>query len=232
MAFKGKRDSKFRTARKARGKARRGKSTGALTTALKALKIAKGIQKGIEYKYVDYPLLADDIYSNGLSYSLLAGLAKGDTALTRTGDTIKLARAHINLTCHIPVGSVATNTRTFRVMLVRGIRENQVKPEMAITASASKGVLDDSVVPLILCRKAVNNMRDTKILFDKIYTLTPGQRTKYEFRWNFKLDWVCRFGSDSANLPEDGGLYLMLCEDYNNGDILCNMNHRITYSDL
>jgi len=208
------------------------KGNKSTSVAYRALKLAKSIQKGIEYKYADYPLVADDLAANGTCYSLVTGLAKGDTVLNRTGDTIKLARAHLDFTVHLPVGSTATNTRTFRILVVRGKREDGVNYAPGLTTSASRGILDDSVMPLILARKAVNNSRDSIIMFDRTYTLTPGQKTKYEFRWKFKLGWVCRYSSDTANLVEDGGLYLITIADYNNGDILTNFNHRITYSDL
>jgi len=200
----------------------------------KALKIVKKMQRAIEYKHNDYPTVADDLLGIGISYNLLDGLQKGDNSYQRTGDIIKLARAHINLTVAFPTGSEPINlSRTFRIMLVRGIRENTVKPEMSISASGTKGVLDNTNVPTIVSRKALDNIRDTKIIYDKIFTLTPGQATKKEIRWNFKLGWLTRFGTGASNInvPEDGGLYLMACEDFNNGDLLITLNTRVTFSD-
>jgi len=202
---------------------------------VKALAMVKKLARAVEYKHNDYPTLADDLLGVGISYNLLDSLQKGDNSYQRTGDIIKLARAHIDLSVHFPYGSEPQNlSRTFRLMLVRGIRENTVKPEMSISASGSKGVLDNTSVPTIISRKALDNMRDTKIIYDKIYTLTPGQATKKEIRWNFKLGWLTRFGTGSGNInvPEDGGLYLMACADFNNGDLLLTVNTRIIFSDI
>lgn len=196
-----------------------------------ALKIVKRMQKAIEYKNADYPLVADDIPSTGICYPLLEAIAKGDNKTQRTADLIKVARAHIYLSCFLPSGGVGTDTRSFRVMLVRGIRENASVPVLSYTADTARGILDDTAMPLIIARKALDNMRNTKILYDKVYTLTRGQITKREFRWNFKLGWNTRYQTGTSNLVEDGGLYLLLCADYNNGDILVNMNNRITFSD-
>jgi len=206
-----------------------------VAAGVKALQIVRKMQNAVEYKHNDYPSMADDLVGTGTSYNLLDTLQKGDNSFQRTGDIIKLARASILLTVAFPTGeTLPAQSRSFRIMLVRGIRENTVKPEMAISSSASKGVLDNTNAPVVLSRKALDNMRDTKILFDKVYTLTPGQVTKKELRYNFKLGWLTRFGTGSSNInvPEDGGLYLMCCEDFNNGDLLISLNTRVTFSDI
>jgi len=206
------------------------KYTG-VAAGVKALKIVRSMQKAIEYKHNDYPIIADDVAATGMCYPLIEAIAKGDNKNNRTADLIKLARAHIYCSVHLPVGSAETLSRSFRVMLVRGIRENGSIPVMAYPADLARGVLDSTTVPLIIARKALDNMRNTKTLFDKVYTITPGQKTKFEFRWNFKLGWNARFQTGTSNLLEDGGLYLLVCADYNSGDMLIDMNHRITFSD-
>lgn len=227
MAFRRKNVRKsFRKKFRARGK--KSDSAGA-----KALRIVKSLQKKVEYKYYDYNIEADELYSTGQCYPLLEALAKGDNSNQRTGDIISLARAHIYLSCFLPSGgSGDVNTQSFRVMIVRGIRENGLVPVMSYVADANRGILDDTTSPLTLSRKAVDNMRNTKIIYDKIFSLTVGQKTRLEFRWNFKLKWNARYQKGTSGLLEDGGLYLLLAQTTSgSGNILCNMNHRITFSD-
>jgi len=215
-------------------KAYRKKATPAYSAGVKALAMVKKMQKAVEYKHTDYRFVADDVSASGFTYPLLENLPKGVNSNNRTGDKIKLARAHIWFSVGLPTGgSPGPDTRTFRVMVVRGIRENGLIPTMGTTASATRGILDDSAVSLVLARKDLDNMRDTKILLDKVYTLTPGQMTKREFRWNFKLGWTATYQEvgTAPEKTEDGGLFVLLAADYNNGDILVSMNSRITYSD-
>jgi len=203
-----------------------------LSDGTKALRIAKSLLKAVEYKHTDYPLVADDVSVTGVTYPLVENLSKGLNAFERIGDNIKLARAHIDFTVYFPTGgSPPPDTRTFRVLLCRGIRENSVPPTMTTGVSPSKGVLDTSTVGAVIARKSLDNIRDTKILLDKVYTLTPGQATKKEFRWNFKCGWTTKYATGTSNKVEDGGLYLMLAADFNSGDMLVTMNNRITYSD-
>lgn len=202
------------------------------SAGVQALRIVKSIQKAIEYKHTDYPIPADAIGNVGISYPLVDLLLKGDNATQRTGNTIKLARAHINCTVRLATSSTETFTRSFRIILCRGIRENGSVPVVSYTSSATRGVLDDTSTDLILARKALNNMRDTKFLYDKTYTLSPGTVTSREFKWNFPLHWITTFKEDASGSTEDGGLYLMFAQDIIGQDIIVNLNSRVTFSDL
>lgn len=204
----------------------------------KALAIVKAMQQAINYKHNDYIFQADDVVVDGICYPLTDMITQGVGEYQRVGDSIRLAHTHINLTVHLPTSFTQQNTRSFRVVLVRGITENGTIPIMSLSADGARGVFDDTTSSLILARKADNNMRDTKIIFDKVYTLTPGQVTKREFRWDFKLGWEQSFTTTNSttvtplNTTQNGGIYLMMCADFNNGDILCNLNARTTFSDL
>lgn len=206
----------------------------------KALAIVRSMQQAINYKHNDYILPPDDASMYGLTYPLLEGVTKGPAEFQRIGDTIKLARVDIRFSVKIPSGVVNQSARSFRVVLLRGITENGLLPVMSEAASGPLGVFDDTGANpnLLHSRKSLNNMRDTKILIDKVYTLTPGSHTKREFHWNFPLHWKCQYTTQSTptatnDLVQDGGLYFMWCDDTNgNEDLIIEFNARTTFSDL
>jgi len=232
MAYKKFNGKKFmkRFKKKYRKATRGNKST---SVAYTALRIAKKLQRKIEYKHHDYKINAfEDIIALGSTYPLIEGIGEAVGNNDRIGTEINLARAHINLDIAMNSTTSALQvSRNFRVVLCRGIRENSTVPIMAYSTDAVRGVYDDVDTTVLMARKADNNIRDTKILCDKVFTLTPGQSTVKQIRWNFKLGWKAQF-AENSELTENGGLFLMICSDFGpNGDMQVRMNHRITYSE-
>lgn len=210
-------------------------ASSATATANKALAIAKSLQKKVEYKHHDLVFAADeDVDPSGTTLPLLEAISQGTSNATRVGTEITVARlrGEINVAMNAP--ETAPGTFYYRLMLVRGIRDNNLVPTMGTSVSAERGVLENNVPyasPLILAKKSDNNMRDTKILYDKTFPLTPGQMTSRIHRWNFKLGWKTQYKEGDTSV-ENGGLYFLICSDTTGGNIIHRVNLRTTFSEL
>jgi len=200
--------------------------------ALKAYKIAKSLKRKIEWKHYDYPITGDAIDTTGTTYPLLEGLGKEVNANARIGDFINLGRLHItgsvNLTSTAPI-NVGT---AYRIIVCKGIRENQQLPVMTTNISTSLGVLDTTggVAP-IYARKYIPNIRDTKIIYDRVFVINPQSNTRKDFKWNFNVRGKTQYDAGGANLVEDGGLYLMIMSDNGGINAQIRMICRTTFCD-
>jgi len=204
----------------------------AMSAGVRALKIAKSLQRKIEWKHYDYDIGSDGIDTTGQTYPLLEGLGQEVGATKRIGDFINLGRLHIsgsimlNSTAPVNVGT------QYRVLVLKGINENNQIPLMGAATSLSLGVLDNSgVSQLMYARKYVPNIRDTKIIFDKLYTINPQSNTRKDFRWNFNVKGKTQYILGGANTVENGGLYLMVCTDNNSIAASIRFRARTTFSD-
>jgi len=213
----------FRGKRKARG----------ASAGVRALRAVKKIQRKVEYKYFDGAFGADEpLINGGTTFPLLTGLEQGVEAQNRVGLDVNLARLHIRGSIRIDSTSVAATgaTQMYRIMIVRGIRENGNVPVMRTSTSPTLGVLEATgSIDTMYARKELNNMRDTKILYDKVLTLTPGQQTLRMINWNFKLGWKCQFKRGDTSV-EDGGLYLLMAGGVD-GALVARIDARVTFSE-
>lgn len=227
--------------------------TTAQATANRALAIAKKIRGNIEYKHEEYTLGFDAPYkvnSDGNIAAMLSNIDRGDTIHQRVGDYISLARlsgrvrfmlsklAGTNPDGYLP-------TRSYRIIIFRGIRENGVPFYTTTSQSTESGILYDgpqgaqALLPIV-CRKDDTNMRRTKFLFDKTYTLGGGKDTQRIHNFNFPVRWKAQFTHDSGeDLVADGGLYMMFLTDTDGvgsgnaeNAIFMDLNMRVTYSDF
>lgn len=212
---------------KRKGGIRRGMSAG-----VKALKIAKSLQRKIEWKHVDYSITSDSIDTIGNTYPLLEGVSKevGDT--NRIGDQINIGRislhGSITLTSTAPI-NVGT---LYRVSLVKGIRENATIPVMGANSSASLGVWDNTgSMPLVNARKYVPNIRNTKVLYDKVYSINPGSNVQKRFDLDINAKGKVFYTLGGDNLVKDGGYYLMIASNNGSVNAAVTFTARSTFND-
>lgn len=221
-------------------------------TANKALKMVKKVMKKIEYKHEEYVRGFDapqKIDSLGNIFNITSNIDRGSNIHQRIGDKITLARLSgrmrfqlSKLTGSNPDGYLPT--RTYRIVVFRGIRENGTLYYPSISQSAEMGILNDlhgeeNMLP-IACRKDDTNIRRTKFLFDKTYTLGGGKDTQRIHNFNFKTSWTTQYTHDSGeDLIADGGLYIMVISDTdgvgtgnNENAIFIDMNMRMSFTDL
>lgn len=178
-------------------------------TAVKALKLAKKVARmvNVEYKFLENNFVVNP--DSGGSVTALCEIPEGDGESAREGKSVKPIR--VSGRCYIDMNPTASTT-LFRMIIFRGKHE-RANPFGPQGAGPYDILDDDAVAPL--ARKNHDNRFDTKILFDRLFTLsTSGTRSKV-FDINVKLFGHLNFTSEQPNGTDidDGGIYLLICSD-------------------
>lgn len=163
-------------------------------TSAKALSTAYAVKKllNVEHKYVDYALNQNVGYDAPI-YLLLNGIAQGDGATTRDGNSVKMEYVDLNLTLQ----NATASDRTVRIMLVQQKDVNGLAPVIS-------EILQDSATqyaPLShYNRDQINNYR---VLYDRRFSTADVTSDKAIKQINIKR----KFGKDStAKIRFDGVL--------------------------
>lgn len=201
--------------------------------ATKALALVRQIQRKVEYKHIDYNISANGIDTTGSDvYPLMQDLSKEVNANTRIGDEVSPARLHLTGSIWLNSTTPQNTSTVYRLVLIKGVRENNAIPVMGAASSAALGVFDNTnSAALIYARKYLPNIRDSVIIYDKLFTIDPSSSTRRMFKWNFKLSGKTRYVAGGANTTEDGGYFLLCCTDNNSLAANISFNSRITFSD-
>lgn len=187
--------------------------------AKQALALAKKVARmvNVEYKY-DLTNYASTVPWTGLTQNL-CNPAQGDGMTNRDGDSLKLARVSGRLNCQIHASATAT---TVRLILFRGKNTNGTDPAPGDILVTGSGLMFQNP-------KREDNKFSTKILYDKMYTLTQ-DRKLINFNWNFKLYGHVKFEPGSA-VVQDGGLYLLIISNEQTNVPTLNYSLKTTFTD-
>lgn len=132
----------------------------------------------------------------------VAAITHGASEVTRVGDQIKILR--VKGTIVVRNDATATNDTLVRVVLIKGNNERATAPTWASTFEAT-GSIGLTHVP-----KLYDSRFSTRVLYDKILTITPNNDSNVSERI-FDIDVPCNFRmrfNGAATTCEDGGLYL------------------------
>lgn len=150
----------------------------------------------------------------------LSSVAQGDTDNTRDGDSIK----PLNLTMRGLISadaSVTNNGATFvRVVVVRAKHERGTSPTWAsVFGSAST-----------LAAKDHDNRFETKILYDRLFSLDANKGSTLTFNKIIKLDGHIQFDGGASTI-RNGGIYLMHMSNVATNLPSLNVNTRLSFVD-
>lgn len=175
-----------------------------------------------------------DVQGTNVSFSStgtvlqLCNPSTGDGDNARDGSSIKPAR----LTLRMNWSSNTTDTTPQRVRLVlfRG------KMEKSSTPTISTILQDTSQYDAIVSPKNWDTKFETKILYDRSFSLTPdaGADQQYKLiRLNKKLFGHIKFATDdtAGTDIENGGLYMLVVSDEVTNPPTCTYYSRCTYYD-
>lgn len=195
-----------RIGRKRRGRrvvARRGRggwlksAVGVAETAMKAYTIAKSVQAIVNTEFKYYSLSSVNVTPNwNGTYFLLNSIPQGITAVTRTGDSVKLK----NLVMRYEWFQNMAIQEEVRVIIYWNKENNISTGPLMLTNAGSSLVTMSS--------KLEDNRYDTKIIYDKTHKVTSmNPIVKGEF--NFKLDHHTHFNAGTAS-PDMGALSMLV----------------------
>lgn len=191
--------------------------------AYKAYKIARTLKRFVntEHKYHDV-INNTGISATGTIVNLTSGIAQGDTAVTRDGSSIKLAR--LSLRIHLTINSNATASMA-RIILFRGKQENG--GTYTVTDILDNGT---TTYQMIAPKTRTERFR-TKFIYDKTSSLSINGRRDVFLDWNFKLYGHTEYSDAAGTTIENGGLYML----YISNETLNNVNFtyysRLTFVD-
>jgi len=166
-------------------------------TAEKALALGMKLKRMINVEYKFYDISAAPTVSNtGTVYNLFSP-TQGDGVTQRDGDSVKVlslsGRIHMLM-------NAAASASLMRVIIFRGKQENAV-------SYTTTDILQNAS---ILNPKNDSEKFRSKILYDKIFTLTTGDRTRNQpGNWYFRLNGHVNF-VNGATTVENGGIYMLL----------------------
>lgn len=207
-------------------------SGGYLSTAAKALSVAYSVKKllNVEHKYNDVTLNNTVGYDAPI-YTLLNGVAQGDGATTRDGNSLKMEYVDINLI----LKNANAADRTVRIMLVEQKDVNGLAPVIS-------EILDDSATqyaPLShFNRDQINNFR---VLYDKRYSMTDSTSDnalrQININHQFRSDATAKVRYDGvlgtvANMSKNS-LYLVITADNTaaSSPVAVTAKSRVTFLD-
>lgn len=195
--------------------------------AVEALALAKKVHRQINSEVHYHPITIFDsgLINTGVGGTALHGISQGDTSLTRSGSSIKLAR----LSGHFRITTDATNTNSqiVRLVLLVGKQERGTAPTWSSVYGTATGG------GLILNQKAWNDRFNTKVLFDRLVRLEPNNDSGNDVRvipFNIKLFHHIQY-EQGGNNAETGGLYFLRVSDQSATGPSVNMQARLTFWD-
>lgn len=198
----------------------------ALGTAIKAAKLASMVYKVVnaEEKYHDHTLTAANLTDSGAVANLTA-ISQETTAASdtvREGDSIRPQRLEmrVRMTRSTTVGGAAA----CRLILFRYKNERGSVPTVTdILESAS-----------VVSPKKHDDRFESKVLFDKLFTMNPGLagtgNMNKVFDLRFKLDGHVNYEGTNT-IPNNGGLYLLYISDQSSAYPTILMTSRLIYTD-
>lgn len=184
-----------------------GKKAGSM--AYSAYKMAKHLKDVINTEYkisrINYGLTID---YNGYIANLASNISQGVLATQRTGDSCKLQRLTVRGNVYLNSGSARTNQQ-LRMIWFRcssGIIPN---------VTTINNILDPSAVGTIrapLAKKNDNTTYETKVLYDRTFTVCSGSNSLVHFKMNLPLNYHIHFDAASTTVNTKG-LYVLLISD-------------------
>lgn len=157
-----------------------------------------------EFKYSDvYDTL--NPYEANAGISLLTGVAQGDTAATRDGNSAKLMSLDLNVL--VQPNATTPSVGTVRLCLVQDNNSTStgLSSGDSLYASAAGTAID------ILAQRNIVNTTRYKVLKEKIITMDPSNSNRDKYvAWNVKFqNHHIKFSSTTAASQTDGKLYLV-----------------------
>jgi len=194
-------------------------------TAVKALKLASKVARMVNVEYKAHEINTVNNYDiGGEVLSLTNGIAQGDGYNTRDGISIKPMR--LSGRCYVEM-NVSAPTTLFRCIVFRGKNE---KGEIYTPQGNSQlDILDpDAIGPL--ARKNRDNRFGTKILYDKLFTLSQSGTRAKVLDLNIRLDGHVNYENTTTDV-DNGGLYILLISDQDTLTPVWRSQLTLTYTD-
>lgn len=189
----------------------------ALSMAGKALSLLN-----TEFKYSDLTATLNP-YSANPGINLLTGVAQGDSAVTRDGNSVKLQNLDLNIL--VQPNATTPSRNTIRLVLVRANNSDQVTPVGTSVYTSAAGAAPD-----ILAQRNIINTKAYTVLKEKKITIDPsnGPAEKYlSIYLDFsKSNHHLKFAGTLATQQTDGRVYLIV---YGNSSVL-GTAPQVTYS--
>lgn len=202
-----------------RSRARTRGKTGFLSTAAKALRIATRVASmvNVEYKYIETDVTGSVCNYNGNIFDALCLPPQGNSVNQREGDSIKMK----NLTIE---GTLYRNTidEIVRIIIFLDKDDTITNP-----ASFWEGIGAPNVV---LADKNQDNKFKTKVLMDKMFTITSMFNLK-KFKWVVPINTHLHFEKGSATDVTNNQLKMIVfSQAATNGSFLSYHSH-VSYVD-
>lgn len=220
-----------RTTKKAYKKPMRYKVADA---AMTALKIAKSVKRlvNVEMKACETNFPDVGIDSTGLVLSL-ATIPKGDDANERDGISVKPMRVSGRLYVDMNINDGSVFATLFRMIIFRGKQEHSNPYD--VQGTGQYDILDPDT-KACLARKNRDNRFGTKVLYDKLITLSAVGKNAQICDINIKTFGHINYdGGADGDLGlniDDGGIYILFVSD-KTGDAkpIVTGQLTVTYSD-
>lgn len=197
---------------------RRRQASGWMGTAAKALSIARRVATLVnaESKYYEYSStgLAPDY--NGTILELCKP-GQGVTSSQREGDSIKLK----NLTFRGQI--VIGNTNELVRIIVFKDKENTIASGAAILQGTGTTLA-------VLGNKNQDSKFDSKVLFDRTYTMDTANTPMIKFNINLKLDFHTNFEAGTQTASQNA-LKMLIINQSSASGLLVRVDSYVTYLD-
>lgn len=147
----------------------------------------------VEYKFEDITSTAAQDDTPQLDQVFL--VAQGDTASTRSGNSVKLKAMHVRM--KVEINSSATNT-IFRWMVIQWFEDSTPAPaDILANTSAVDSFLN------------INQSRNYKVISSKIINLNQDKNPWVFYNKSFKLNTHVKYDGANTTDVTNGGLYIL-----------------------
>jgi len=187
-----------------------------------ALRGVNRIKKSVELKKFDFFKGASNITSGGF-VDQICDIARESTSTTRIGDVVYAKGLTLKGSLQQDFGASYPVQRV-RCVIFRGRQENEQTVNVA-TIFAVSGINQS---------KTFDKRFKTKVLYDKIHTMTDGTSTGRQINVHVPINMPIRYDSSDASgaTIEDGGIYVLwIAEDGLSDPPQVNYFTRLTYTD-
>lgn len=193
------------------------------SAAFTALKTASYIARLVNVEFKRHDVEQGVTVTNTGTLSYLSAVGQGDQHTLRDGISIKPMHLTLRATFH----ALSQDPTVFRIIIFRGKQENGIIPSIT-------DVLED--VDVNSFKNYTDRFR-SKILMDRKYVMDPvGTGITKSISWTQKLFGHINYQEAPSDLPESGGLYMILISQGVvgtgvNEQTAFNYKTRLTYTD-
>lgn len=196
------------------------KVLGYAGTAVKALAIAKKVADMVNTEYKAQQVTISDTPNTTGSVTTLSLMSQGIAEHERVGDSVKLQRysGRMSFTQHASATSTIVRMIIFQGKQERGNPYNI--GEIIYNGSSTS----------VISPKNYDQRFNTKIMFDKTYTLSKQGTTVKMLDLNLPLNWHLEYEDNTTSIF-NGGLYMVLISNEATNTPTVKGELRLTYTD-